>query len=539
MALKDYTAKRSFAKTPEPQARVHQAGERLLFVIQKHAARALHYDLRLELDGVLKSWAVPKGPSLNPSHKRLAVMVEDHPFDYKDFEGVIPEGNYGAGSVIIWDRGYYHHPDDPGGKSSESLLRNGLAKGHLTFILHGEKLQGEFALVKTRMDDKSWLLVKKKDQFAASDDILKNNRSVVSHENLEEVDRENSGDPPQDKIDHIHLREALESEDLKSAPSKPMPHYIQPMLATLTKEPFDHPDWVFEMKWDGYRAIAEIRNGKVALYSRNQISFDKKFTPVFDALRAFRLEAILDGEIVVVDDRGYPDFQKLQDYQKSRTGHLVYYVFDLLYLQGRDLTGLPLLKRKALLKNILPASVHVKFSDHVAGDGLTFFKVVRDAGLEGVMAKHAASMYHAGKRSSQWLKIKARLTQEAVIAGFTEPRGSRNGFGALVLGVYENDQLIFIGHTGGGFDAQKLKDIRARLNPLIRKTPPFKTEPKTNMPVTWVTPTLVCEVAFHGWTAEGLMRQPVFMRMRDDRDARDVQRETVDTVAPQKAEKGK
>ncbi len=527
MALKDYTAKRTFARTPEPQAGIHPAGERLLFVVQKHAARALHYDLRLELDGVLKSWAVPKGPSLNPSQKRLAVMVEDHPFDYKDFEGVIPEGNYGAGSVIIWDRGYYHHPDDPNCKNSEKLLRDGLAKGHLTFILHGEKLQGEFALVKTKLDEKSWLLVKKKDDFAASSDILKDNRSVVSRESLEEIASGNPDDPPvQDKIDHLRLREALESEDLRSAPLKPMPHNIKPMLATLTNEPFSDPEWMFEMKWNGYSAVAEIANGDVALYSRNLLSFTARFSPVAAALRKFRLEAVLDGEIVVVDDRGFPDFQRLQDYQKNPSGHLVYYVFDLLYLQGRDLTGLPLMKRKALLKKILPASPHVKYSDHVTGDGLTFFKVVRDAGLEGMMAKRATSTYHAGRRSRQWLKIKVRLTQEAVIAGFTEPRGSRNDFGALVLGVFDKNELIFIGHTGGGFDAQKLRDIRARLNPLIRKTSPFKTAPKTNMPVTWVTPALVCEVQFHGWTSEGLLRQPVFLRMREDKDPRDVRRET-------------
>lgn len=527
MGLKDYTAKRTFAKTPEPRTGVHPTGERLLFVVQKHAAHALHYDLRLELDGVLKSWAVPKGPSLNPSQKRLAVRVEDHPFDYKDFEGVIPEGNYGAGGVIVWDRGTYHHPADPDGKSSEKLLRDGLAKGHLTFILHGEKLQGEFALVKTKFDEKSWLLVKKKDHFASASDILKDNRSVLSRENLEEIASGNPGEPPvQDKIDRIRLREALESEDLRSAPSGPMPHRVKPMLATLTKEPFSDPDWVFEMKWDGYRAIAEVSNGGVALYSRNLLSFAGRFSPVTAALGKFRLEAVLDGEIVVVDDRGFPDFQKLQDYQKHPSGHLVYYVFDLLHLQGRDLTGLPLLRRKAVLKQILPSSPHVKYSDHITGDGLTFFKVVRDAGLEGVMAKRAASVYHTGKRSRQWLKIKTRLTQEAVIAGFTEPRGGRKDFGALVLGVFDKNELTFVGHTGGGFDARKLRDIRARLTPLIRKTSPFKTAPKTNMPVTWVTPALVCEVQFHGWTAEGLLRQPVFLRMREDRNPRDIRRET-------------
>jgi bifunctional non-homologous end joining protein LigD len=538
MALKDYTAKRKFAKTPEPQAELGHTGERLVFVVQKHAARALHYDLRLELDGVLKSWAIPKGPSLDPARKRLAVMVEDHPFDYNNFEGVIPEGNYGAGSVMIWDRGFYHHPADPEGKKSEKLLQEGLRKGHLTFILHGEKLQGEFALVKTRMDEKSWLLVKKKDSFATTKDILKENRSVVSRENTEEVAADNSGQHRgQQKIGRTHLHEAMENEELKEAPLKIMPHHIKPMLATLTKEPFDDADWVFEMKWDGYRAIAEIQAGSVALYSRNQITFDKKFPSVFDALRKLRFKAVLDGEIVVVDDQGHPDFQMLQDYHKNRKGHLVYYVFDLLYFQGHDLTGLPLLKRKAFLKKILPASPNIKISDHVAQDGIAFFKVVKDAGLEGIIAKQNSSLYSMGKRSGQWLKIKTHLTQEAVIGGFTEPRGSRSDFGALVLGVFEQKELIFIGHTGGGFNAAMLREIREKLEPLIRKKCPFQTEPKTNTPATWVKPQLVCEVVFHGWTGEGLMRQPVFLRLREDKTAREVVRETVDLTSPKKQSK--
>ena len=535
MALKDYTAKRKFTKTPEPQADLGHTGDRLVFVVQKHAARVLHYDLRLELDGVLKSWAIPKGPSLDPALKRLAVMVEDHPFDYKNFEGVIPEGNYGAGSVIIWDRGFYHHPADPEGKASEKLLREGLQKGHLTFILHGEKLQGEFALVKTRKDEKSWLLVKKRDSFATTRDILKENRSVVSHENLEEVAADPPGQSPgPEKFDRIVYRNRWKARELKAAPMKPMPHKIKPMLATLIKAPFDDADWVFEMKWDGYRAIAEIQEGHVALYSRNQISFDKKFPLVFNALRKFRFKAVLDGEIVVVDDQGHPDFQMLQDYHNSRKGHLIYYVFDLLYFQGHDLTGLPLRDRKALLKKILPASPNIKISDHVAQDGIAFFKVVKDAGLEGIIAKHASSPYYMGKRSGQWLKIKTHLTQEAVIGGFTKPRGSRSDFGALVLGVFEQNELIFIGHTGGGFTAAMIRKVREKLDPLIRKKCPFRIEPKTNTPATWVKPQLVCEVVFHGWTGEGLMRQPVFLRLREDKSAREVAREIADPPALKK-----
>src|SRR4030042_3778731 len=543
MGLREYKSKRKFGKTPEPKpgegtapvtplysplklrgdegglSEVVESGlspyvhkeEHLIFVIHKHAARALHYDLRLELKGVLKSWAVPRGPSLNPSLKRLAVMVEDHPLDYKDFEGVIPEGNYGAGSVIIWDKGLYHHPSAIDRKESEKLLLSGLRKGNMKFVLAGKKLQGEFALVKTEMDEKSWLLLKKKDRYAIKEDILKETRSVVSNKTLEEVfESKPEKSFRQKKVNQIRLQEAIGSEDLKDTPVKPMPHNIKPMLATLVKEPFDHPDWVFEVKWDGYRAIAEIRDEGVSLYSRTHISLNKKFPPIVESLGKFRFEAVLDGEIVVVDDKGHPDFQMMQNYQKSGSGHLLYYVFDLLYFQGHDLTNLSLLRRKELLKKVLPSSPKIKFSDHVSKEGVLFFNVVKEKGLEGIMAKHSQSAYRMGRRSRQWLKVKTRLTQEGVIAGFTEPRGGRKYFGSLVLGAYEGDELIYIGHSGGGFGSKNLKDIREKLDPLIRKKCPFKVKPETNAPVTWVNPELVCEVIFHGWTDEGVMKHPVF-----------------------------
>lgn len=528
MGLKEYESRRTFEKTPEPKPGTRHTANHLIFVVHKHAARALHYDLRLELDGVLKSWAVPRGPSLNPSLKRLAVMVEDHPLDYKDFEGVIPEGNYGAGSVIIWDRGFYHDPSAGDRKESERLLLDGLKKGHMKFVLDGEKLQGEFALVKTGKDEKSWLLLKKKDRYAITDDILKENRSVESNKTLEDVSEANPKKSSRQKtMNQIRLREAMERQDLKDAPITPMPRGIKPMLASLIKEPFDHPDWMFEVKWDGYRAVAEIRDGGVSLYSRNRIPLHQKFSPIADSLRKFKFEAILDGEIVVVDDQGHPDFQKLQDYQKSGSGHLLYYVFDLLYFQGHDLTNLPLMRRRELLKEILPPTPNIKFSDHVGKEGILFFRVVKEKGLEGIIAKHAQSVYRMGRRSRQWLKVKTHLTQEGVIAGFTEPRGSRKNFGALVLGVFQGDELMYIGHTGGGFSAKTLRAIREKLDPLIRKKCPFKVEPKTNTPVTWVRPELVCEVIFQGWTDEGLMRQPVFLRLREDKTVREVVRENV------------
>jgi DNA ligase D-like protein (predicted ligase)/DNA ligase D-like protein (predicted 3'-phosphoesterase) len=529
MGLREYAAKRKFEQTPEPEPGLRQERRRLVFVVHKHAARALHYDLRLELEGVLKSWAVPKGPTLDPSVKRLAVMVEDHPFAYRDFEGVIPAGNYGAGSVIIWDRGLYRHPSAIDENESEQLLLDGLRKGDLKFVLEGEKLQGEFALVKTGKDGKSWLLLKKRDRHATREDVLQNNRSVLSGRTLEEVFAAGPGEPSgQKKLEQIRLRETLESEELKDAPVQPMPHGIKPMLATPAGEPFDHPDWLFEMKWDGYRAVAEIRDGNVSLYSRNLLPLDRKFSPIVDALRKFRFEAVLDGEIVVVDERGHPDFQMLQNYQKSRSGHLLYYVFDLLYFQGHDLTNVPLLRRKELLKKILPSLPKIRFSDHVWAEGVLFFKVVKEKGLEGIIAKHAHSAYQTGKRSRQWLKVKTRRTQEGIIAGFTQPRKGRRYFGALVLGVLEGDELVYIGHSGGGFGAEDLGKIYERLQPLIQEECPFKAEPETNTPATWVKPELVCEIALSGWTEDGIVRHPVFLRLREDKGAGEVVRDRGD-----------
>jgi bifunctional non-homologous end joining protein LigD len=297
------------------------------------------------------------------------------------------------------------------------------------------------------------------------------------------------------------------------------------MLATPVKEPFDHPDWIFEVKWDGYRAVAEIRGNTVSLYSRNGISFERKFFPITEALRKFGFDAVLDGEIVVVDDQGRPDFQRLQHYQDSGSGHLLYYVFDLLYFRGHDLMDLPLLRRKDLLKKILPSTPRIRFSDHVWKDGVLFYSVAKEKGLEGIIAKHSQSVYEAGRRSRQWLKMKMQFTQEAVIAGFTEPGGGRKYFGALVLGVYEGDELMYIGHVGSGFTSNHLKDILEKLERLIQKECPLTVKPETNAPAIWVKPELVCEVALSGWTEDGVMRHPVFLRLREDKAARDVVRQ--------------
>jgi bifunctional non-homologous end joining protein LigD len=365
--------------------------------------------------------------------------------------------------------------------------------------------------------------LKKKDRYASQEDVLRENCSVLSQKTLEEIAAANPKPSSRRKrINQIRIEEVLESEDLQHAPVKPMPHGIRPMLATLVKSPFDRPDWLFEVKWDGYRALAEIQDGRVSLYSRNQVSLNQKFSPIAESLRKFRFEAVLDGEIVVVDDQGRPDFQMLQNYRKTATGHLLYYVFDLLFLHGHDLTNLPLVRRKELLQKILPDSGNIRFSDHVWEEGALFFKVVQEKGLEGIVAKYSQSPYRMGVRSRQWLKIKTHFTQEGVIAGFTEPRGGRKYFGSLVLGAFDGDELVFIGHSGGGFTVKTLKQIYEELQPLVREECPFKTNPTPNIPVTWVRPQLVCEVSFAGWTDEGLMRQPVFSRLREDKDPREV-----------------
>ena len=523
MKLEEYKARRDFRKTPEPRPRPVNRGQPLAFVVQKHSSRRLHYDLRLELDGVMKSWAVPRGPTLDPAIRRLAVMVEDHPLEYQEFEGVIPEGSYGAGAVIIWDRGFYHHPASEDRAGTEKLIREGLKKGHITFILEGQKLRGEFALVKTKFSEKSWLLLKAKDSGATASDVLKSNRSVASHKTLEGVFTENpeSGSDP-DKVEQIRLREALEREGVRDAPEGPMPKGVKPMLATLVKEPFDGKDWLFEVKWDGYRAIAEVRRSRVALYSRNSLPLEHRFPEVVASLQKLGFEAVLDGEVVVVDDDGRPSFQLLQDYHRARSGHLLYYIFDILYLNGRILTSLPLIQRKELLGRILSKDPYLRLSRSVRGSGVSFFGAARKQRLEGIVAKRADSVYRMGRRSTDWLKIKAVLTREAVIAGFTAPRGSRQKLGSLVLGAYRGKQLVHIGNVGSGLDSRSLAETYARLSRLVRKKGPFEPGIGTGDTVTWAKPDLVCEVAFHGWTRAGVMRQPVFLRMRPDKAAREV-----------------
>jgi bifunctional non-homologous end joining protein LigD len=510
MGLQTYHARRKFKETPEPKGKVEHHRGALRFVVQKHHATNLHYDFRLEADGTLKSWAVPKGPPPSHEEKRLAMMVEDHPFDYLLFEGVIPKGNYGAGPVMVWDEGTYHVPGATSRDESEKLVREGLEKGKLHVVLHGKKLAGEYALIHMHGKQKNaWLFFNKgKPRIPQENE----DRSVLSDRTMEEIRRGAPRHSPRPVF------------DLSDAPKGPMPHNVQPMLATPADDPFDHPDWVFEVKWDGYRAVAEVSREKVRLYSRNKRPFEERFAPVAESLRHLGFDAVIDGELMVLDQLSKPKFQLIQDYPKSG-GSLVYMVFDLLYLDGHNLEKLPLVRRKEILGQLVAGLPGVSVSEHIPEHGLAVFKAVQEQGLEGIVAKEAASRYRQGVRGKSWLKIKTHQRQEAVIGGFTEPKGSRVGFGSLLLGVYDNGDLIYMGHVGTGFNEKTLAEVRVKLDRLIQETSPFKDRPKPNAPVHWVQPRLVAEVSFSHWTNDNIIRHPVFLGLREDKDATEVRRE--------------
>ena len=526
--LKKYNQKRKFDKTPEPVGKKKSGTGGLKFVVHKHHASQLHYDFRLENRGVLLSWAVPKGPSLNPKDHHLAMAVEDHPYDYRTFEGTIPEGNYGAGTVMVWDYGTYGAVMGPKGEEagraeSEKLIATGMRKGHITFNLHGKKLNGEFALVKIRGNKfgkgDAWLLIKAaKDKYAKNVDVLKQDKSAVTGRTMDQIEHAAHG-----KVWHS-------DKNHRAAKRTKMPHDIFPMLATLVDEPFDAKDWIFEVKLDGFRAVAEIKkSGGVEFYSRNGISFNETFAPVVESLKKIKHDVILDGEVVVLDKKGISRFGLLQNYRDTGAGksNLAYFIFDILYLDGYDLREMPLFQRKELLAELMKGvkSKNLKFSEHVVSKGKKFFAAAKKKGLEGIIAKEGESEY-VSRRSKSWLKIKAHMSQEAVIGGYTEPRGSRKGIGALILGVYnKKGELEYIGHTGGGLNEQNIKELLGKLKKITRKSSPFSDEFKTNAPATWVEPKLVCEVSFQEWTGDGHMRQPIFEGMRIDKKAKEVRRE--------------
>jgi bifunctional non-homologous end joining protein LigD len=564
MGLETYVKKRDFKKTAEPKAGRSKDKDHLMFVIQKHDASRLHYDFRLEMDGVLKSWAIPKGPTTDPKVKRLAMMVEDHPFDYRNFEGIIPEGEYGGGTVIVWDEGTYEPIEEiKGKKEQEKHLLAQLKSGQLKIKLHGEKLEGEFALVKTHgMGENAWLLIKHNDEFASTGDVTEEDKSVLSGKTIADMEetsekvwkggREQDVEEPKKTSKKKALAKPAEEvvgEDLaegqvdtavdvkkalKSAPAVAMPKNIQPMKATLVDEPFDDPDWLYEVKWDGYRAIATINKGEANLISRNNKTFNEKFYSIHKLLESWTINAVIDGEILVLNDKGVSDFGALQNWRSEADGELVFYVFDILWYEGKNLTGLPLVQRQAILHEVLPTNDdHIRQSKVFNAGGIEFFDAAKRIGLEGVIAKKASSVYTADLRSREWLKIKVHQRQEVIIAGFTKNEGTAKSFSALVLGVYDGKELKYIGKVGTGFSDKLQKEMMAQFKPLITDKSPFDVEPDVDKPSrfrpkrmgakpTWLKPELVCEVAYAEVTSDGVLRQASFQGMRIDKYAKDI-----------------
>jgi bifunctional non-homologous end joining protein LigD len=618
MALEEYKRKRRFEETPEPPPKVEtKAGHR--FVVQEHDATRLHYDFRLEIEGVLKSWAVPKGPSLDPADKRLAVQVEDHPVSYFDFEGNIPEGNYGAGTVMVWDVGTWQplSPVAVKGKyvpGTEAEAVTMLAKGDLKFRLQGKRLRGDFALVKMRGRPGSkgteWLMIKKHDEFVVEEyDIESLDSSVLSGRSLEEI----AGDAgsaewksrpagrgrlkaawlanavakldqkkKQKKLTTLRLRsgQAGDTEehrgktqeenklevtrapaaptkspesktrkssvspapsvvkDVSAAPVKrPMPLTIHPMLAESVEQPFDGAEWLFEIKWDGYRAVVFIDAGKVRLVSRNQNDLTARYPELKDLPKFVHAHnAVLDGEVVALDEEGRASFSLMQQRTGFRPGGrraaekadvpVLYYAFDLLYLDGYDWRRVPLEERKAKLASLLVAGDAVRYSDHYPEQGKALFEMAQKKGLEGILAKKRQSFYEE-RRSREWLKIKIKHRLECVIGGFTVPEGSRVHFGSIVLGLYDNKQrLIHVGQAGSGFDQKSLDEVWKLLKKIETKKNPFYGEVEALRKVSWVKPELVAEIEFAEWTkgADGglpKLRAPVFLGLRDDKDPKE------------------
>ncbi len=630
MALEEYKRKRRFEETPEPPPKVEKkSGNR--FVVQKHEATRLHYDFRLELDGVLKSWAVPKGPSLDPSDKRLAMQVEDHPVSYFDFEGNIPEGNYGAGSVMVWDVGTWQplSPVAVDGKyvpGSEAEARQMLAKGDLKFRLNGKRLKGDFALVKMRSrrpgsKGTEWLMIKKHDEHVVEGyDANDIDESVLSGKSMDEIagdegarkwkssrpasrgklkaawladavarldqkkklqKQQKPAEPAKhsekNKTENALMLESgdsaarfnspkksrnnskstaisaysaendpavsLEAESCAGSPVKsPIPSAIHPMLAESVDEPFDGKDWLFEIKWDGYRAVTFIENGKVRLVSRNQNDLTPRYPELKDLPKFIKAkQAVLDGEVVALDPDGRSSFSLMQQRTGFRLGGrraatnadvaVLYYAFDLLYLDGYDWRHVPLEERKRKLASILSIGDSLRYSDHYEEQGKALFKIAREKGLEGILAKRRNSCYEQ-RRTRDWLKIKIRHEIECVVGGYTDPEGSRAHFGSLVLGLYDDtDHLLHVGQVGSGFDQKLLGDIWKQLKKLEAKKNPFFGEVEALRETHWVKPELVAGIEYAEWTGGTgsgkiadtgpKLRAPVFLGLRDDKEPKD------------------
>ena len=532
MALDEYRAKRDFTKTDEPApGEAQKRTGPLTFVIQKHAARRLHYDFRLEADGVLKSWPIPNGPSYTHGERRLAVMTEDHPLEYATFEGVIAKGEYGGGEVIVWDRGIYA-PEEHGQPvfdraRAEAVVRRGIDQGKLSVFLQGHKLHGGWTLVHTQ--DKNWLFLKKDDGFANPDhNVLFEDRSVLSGLTIEDL---KAGRLPQRGTALL-----LEPANASGARKAAVPRQLSPMLPTLTERAFSNPNWLFEPKLDGYRVIATVEDGVVRLSSRRGLDCTNEYPWLVEALRRqpYR-DVVFDGEIVALDPQGRPSFQLLQNRNSEPRPSLLYYAFDVLYRDGYDLRGVPLEQRKEILESSLIPNERLRVVEIFLEDGLGLFEVVRHNGIEGIVAKRRDSRYDPGKRSDSWLKVKATQNDEFVIGGYTVGSGARaSTFGSLVLGYYKDgaSKLTYVGHAGSGFDDRTLKSVYERLQALRTDACPFDSEVptfgmwrrpgKADGPISWVKPDLVAQVKYAEITSDGILRAPVFLGIREDKAARDV-----------------
>ncbi|ESQ78387.1 DNA ligase D [Asticcacaulis sp. YBE204] len=514
-----YNQKRDFTKTAEPEGKVDQNGG-FRYLIQKHAATRLHYDFRLELDGVLKSWAVTRGPSLNPDDKRLAVEVEDHPVSYGGFEGTIPKGQYGGGTVMMWDEGTWEPLEDP---------HKGLKDGNLKFRLHGARLSGDWALVrmKPRPQDRgrhNWLLIKHEDDVSTDGDAeawLEDNAvSITTGRTMDEIaDSKNSvwNSRPKD-------------EPAKKNVAKPTLDFIEPELATLAVSLPTGKTWVHEIKFDGYRTMVLIENGQARLLTRTGLDWTHRFRPLPDLLARLPVDsAILDGEIVTVNDEGRADFKSLQATLSGEAdAPLQYYAFDLLYLNGKDLRPLPLLERKAELEKLLSGKKlddRIHYSEHFTRDIVSFKDRLCALDQEGVISKRADAPYQSG-RNKMWLKIKCHKRQEFVIGGFTLPKKDNRGLGALLIGYYEGERFVYAGKVGTGFTHDTTLDLRRRLDVIANKTNPFHDIPSEyKRGAHWVEPKLVAEVQFGEWTSDGRLRHPSFQGLREDKPAQDIERD--------------
>ena len=542
--LKEYEKKRDFTRTREPgPGTAKSLRGSLRFVVQKHAASRLHYDFRLELDGVLKSWAVPKGPSLNPRDKRLAAHVEDHPLDYGTFEGVIGHGNYGAGQVIVWDAGHYS-PDEGGlsfgnREEAEERMRRDLEKGKLSFTLRGKKLKGSWTLVRTTRSPKDWLLIKHKDRHVDTErDVLEEDRSVQSGLTLEDLKSGRLPDPAKMTTAPLSEMERIVSAGTET----PYPKRLKPMMAGSADKAFSHPDWLFEPKLDGYRILAFLKGEQVTLLSRNGLDLTSRLPEVVSDLKAQEYdEMILDGEVAALNEDGLPDFgliQQVMGFDKGAVNrpigkaNMVYYPFDLLYLDGVDLRKAPLIDRKKLLSHAFVPSDHTSLVEYVEGDGASFYSAAVGLGLEGIIAKRRSSTYEPGARSNAWLKIKHVKSQELVVGGYTRGAGARaKSFGALLVGYYEGGELRYAGRVGTGYDNAMLEKLHSQLVELAAEQSPFAWDKElSGAENCWMRPELVAQVKFANWTDDGRLRAPVFHGLRLDVDPKNVTREAEETV---------